>query len=109
MKKNILITLAITLTAMLMTANAMAGCTVYKGKKFLGTSLEIAAGQEISSFDRKWDNQITSVKVSSGCQFTVWKDADFQGDTMEFTENTKYIGSMDDTISSAKCLCQQAD
>jgi len=45
MKRNIIITLGFTIAAMLMAANASAGCTVYKSKNFLGTSIDIAAGQ----------------------------------------------------------------
>jgi hypothetical protein len=110
MKRNIIITLGLTITAILMAVNAMAGCTIYKNQRFLGDSIEMAAGQEISSFERGWDNQISALKVSSGCKLTVWKDSDFQGDKKEFTEDAAFIGnSWDDIISSAKCSCQQAD
>lgn len=110
MKKNIIITICVTLIAMLMTVNAMAGCTIYKNKKYMGASIEMAAGQEISSFDRKWDNEISSLKVSPGCTLTVWRSDDFKGKNKEFTDSLEYIGnSWNDIISSVKCSCQQAD
>ena len=110
MNKNIIITLGVTLAVLLIAANAMAGCTIYKNKNFLGASKDIAAGQEISVFERGWDNQITSVKVSSGCQLTVWQKKDFKGKKQEFAENAQNVGNRwNDIASSAKCSCQQAD
>ena len=110
MKRNMIVTIGITLAAMLVAANAMAGCTVYRHKNYVGAPKAIAAGQEISSLERKWDNKISAVKVSSGCQLTLWKKADFQGDKREFTSNAKFVGNRwNEVVSSATCSCQEVD
>lgn len=110
MKRNMIITLGVTVALMLVAANAMAGCTVYKYKGYIGGSKVIAAGQEISSLDRKWNNEISAAKISPGCQLSVWKDAGFEGDKRDLTGNVRFVGNhWDEVISSTKCVCQDAD
>ncbi|MFG1795826.1 peptidase inhibitor family I36 protein [Nocardia sp. NPDC049149] len=66
-------------------------------------SLDVGAYnlEQESDPDKVGDDTISSVKVASGYQVTVYTDADFQGQSTTFTTDTAYIGDdLNDKISS---------
>lgn len=50
------------------------------------------------------DNKMTSLKVSSGYKVTLYKDDDFQGESLELTDNVANLGSVgwNDVVSSMR-------
>lgn len=46
------------------------------------------------------DNQLSSIRVPKNLRATLFADANFKGDTSIFTENSEYVGGMNDLTSS---------
>ena len=53
-----------------------------------------------------WNDEVSSIKVRSGCVLNAYEDKDFRGDQKSFSGNVRRVGDgWNDRISSYTCSC----
>jgi hypothetical protein len=104
---------------------AHAGCTVYQHRDFSGAHFELGGGDSLQMggpdigsnfrtyyYRPKWNDQISSFKVTADCTITLWEHAgDRGGYGAKFVRsgrNVSYVGSnWDDQASAVDCTCRR--
>lgn len=99
----------VALAAILASAGASvvsAQCTLYEHRRYDGEAYLLESGEGVSSLPGRWNDAVSSVRVSAGCELTVHQHRKFAGDRRVFTGDTSDIGGLwNDQISSASCSC----
>lgn len=106
---------------------AFANCTLYQHRDFGGARFVLGNGDTLFMknnpnpgigtttnghgyevfYNRSWNDQVSSFKVSAGCTLTLWKNHDYKGDRWATSQSYKYVGSRwNDEASTAQCLCR---
>ena len=77
--------------------------TVYEDGNYRGKSLKLVAGSYPNLKSYNFNDKISSLKVATGYQCTVYVDDTYRGASAIFTGNTSSVGSsLNDKISSLK-------
>lgn len=91
-------------------SNAQAACQFFKHDGFDGPSFTMTANEHRDFVGSRWNDQISSIKVSNRCKAVVYQHKDFRGDRERFTNNSSFVGKhWNDKISSVKCKCGGRD
>lgn len=83
------------------------GCaTFYEDINFGGDSRDVRVGANVHWIGGPWNDQISSLRVRSGCVFNAYEDIDFRGDHTVFAGRVPWVGNgWNDRISSYTCSC----
>lgn len=83
-------------------------CTIYQHFGFEGRSLELAAGQDAGLLDERWNDTVSSIRVSRGCQLLIYSRSWYRGQSTRVVEDISQLqGYWNDRISSARCVCRR--
>lgn len=85
----------------------LGGCaTFYEHINFGGDSRDVRVGAYVHWIGGPWNDQISSLKVRSGCVFNAYEHIDFGGDHTVFAGWVPWVGNgWNDRISSYTCSC----
>lgn len=79
--------------------------TLYQHSNFGGTSQVLGIGSTDMNGLSGGNDQVSSVKVSSGCTAYLYEHAGFQGRVLKITSDTSWVGdSWNDVVSSVKVV-----
>jgi hypothetical protein len=86
---------------------AMASCTVYEHRHFLGESLKVADNGAVEHLG-SLNDRVSSMIVSSDCLLIAYADPQFSGATTTFSagKHPSLPDGWDDQISSVRCNCR---
>jgi len=86
---------------------AMASCTVYEHRHFLGESLRVADNGAVEHLG-SLNDRVSSMIVSPDCLLIAYADPRFAGATMTFSagRHPSLPDGWDDQISSVRCNCR---
>uniref|UniRef100_A0A914DY63 ZP domain-containing protein n=1 Tax=Acrobeloides nanus TaxID=290746 RepID=A0A914DY63_9BILA len=71
-----------------------------------GKKYALLSPREISNIQAEWDNTITAVYLSDGCEFKGYEDKNFLGNGVTLRQvGYHHVEDLNDKISSLKCSC----
>lgn len=83
------------------------GCTVYRDPGFRGENAHIEPNLQLAFFSGGWNDAISSLQVSDGCELVAHKNSLFRGDSIRFRQAARSLNAdWNDRISSLECSCR---
>lgn len=84
-----------------------AGCTVYRETRFRGENALIEPNVQLAFFSGGWNNRISSLQVSQGCELVAYQNSLFRGRSIKFRQAVRSLNrDWNNKISSLECTCQ---
>jgi hypothetical protein len=85
-----------------------APCEMYQHADFRGWRYLVKANSKDEFVGKEYNDQVSAVRVPTGCRLTVYQHSKFKGKSKNFGPGShRYIGgSWNDQISSASCSCR---
>ena len=81
-------------------------CLAYQHRDFAGPTITQNSGGGWRYVGGSWNDNISSVRMRSGCRIVAYQHRDYQGDSTVFRGDHRYVGDLwNDQISSWKCSC----
>ena len=101
---------SILMSLFIFTASANAGdiCAVlYEHANYGGASYHVFNGEgNVGWIGDWWNDKVSSVHVSPGCQITLYEHANYAGMPYTLTSSTSYVGGLfNDQTSGFSCYC----
>jgi hypothetical protein len=83
------------------------GCaTLYWDGSFLGSTMAVDDGANVSWIGDQWNDKVSSVRVSPGCALNIWSDGSYAGAHKTVAGVVPWIGSdWNDKVSAFTCSC----
>jgi len=95
------------LMLMLASGVAQATCSVFEHHHFGGWRLDLHGGSQWNYVGNRYNDKISSIRVSRGCTFTAYEHRDFHGWSQTYRTDTPTLGrGINDQISSGRCTCE---
>lgn len=93
--------------ALPLSAQAKECAKIYEHVDYEGMSWSVSDGDNINWIGDTWNDMISSFKVRSGCSFTIYEHARFEGAWQTFTSNVRNAvdARWNDYVSSYTCVC----
>lgn len=106
---------------------AFAQCTLYQHRDYGGARFVLGNGDTLfmknnpnpglgsttnghgdeTYYNKSWNDEVSSFKLSPGCTIALWKNHDRKGDRWSTDKSYKYVGSKwNDEASTAQCTCR---
>jgi len=83
------------------------GCTVYRNRDFRGENAHIEPNLQLEFFSGGWNNAISSLQVSDGCELVAHQNSLFRGDSIRFRQAVRSLNQQwNNRISSLECSCR---
>ncbi len=107
---------------------AHAGCRIFQHRDYRGSGYTLnhfermkmtrgeslgcttnghGGGCESTIYDRSWNDQVSSFKVTNGCTLSLWQNLNEGGARFRSSRSYLYVGSRwNDEASEALCMCR---
>jgi hypothetical protein len=83
-------------------------CYAYKHRGFRGDRYTLGRKKIATYVGDKFNDKISSFRVSPGCKIVAWEHRDRKGAVVTFNSDAEYVGDdWNDRISSFACRCPQ--
>jgi len=107
MKKAIMGLFAFATLGLAAQAEARLCARMYEHSGFRGEVRRAEDGDRVGNIGSLWNDQISSVRVQSGCSLDVWKDTRFEGDHAVWRGEISNVGSAwNDKVTAYMCTCR---
>ncbi len=85
------------------------GVTLYSDSEFRGTSITLYGDERYLGDTRIGNDEVSSVRVSSGCRAWLYADSEFRGHSLALDRDERYLGDTrigNDSVSSIQVNCR---